>query len=174
MAKGQESDFNKGTTRQMVSRPDEEIWESCVKGRVWVEVTDYKGAPKVISSFGVGSRLRITTMDRVRNQEAIRNPQDDPFINGMLRRTDSEETDEYTASSQTHSDDDLKSVFELSQDAFEEYVKELNEVNVRRMKEMAVVHASVLQDQFLTEQLQTRWPIGGDTPTYREMTGTPQ
>ena len=168
------SDFNRGTTRQMVHRPDEEIWESCVKGRVWVEVTDHRGAPKVVSAVGVGSRVRITTHDRQRNQEAIRNEQDDPFINGMLRRVDEGASDdEYTKSDQTHSDDDLKGVFELEQAAFEEYVKELNEINVRRMKEMAPVHASVLQDKFLTEQLETRWPIGGDTPTYREMTGTP-
>ena len=167
------SDFNRDTTRQIVKRPDEEVWESCVKGRVWVEITDHRGAPKVISTLGVGARLRITAEDRIRNQERVRDPQGDPFINGMLVRVDQDaQLDEYTESSQTHSDEDLKSIFELPQEAFEEYVKELNEINVRRMKEMAPVHASVLQDNFLTEQLQERWPIGGDTPTYREMTGT--
>lgn len=168
-----DSDFSRGTTRQLATRPDEEIWESCVKGRVWVEVTDYRGAPKVVSVVGVGSRLRITTGDRQRNQEALRNPQDDPFINGMMRRIDGPaESDEYTTSAQTHSEEDLQGVFALEQAAFEEYVAELNELNVRRMKEMAPTYASVLQDKFLTDQIATRWPIGGDTPTYREMQGS--
>lgn len=166
------TDFNTGATRQLVKRPDEEIWESCVRGRTWVEITDHRGAPKNISVVGVGSRLRITTIDRIRNQEVVRDPQGDPFLNGMLMRVDSDQKqDPTTDSSQVHSDDDLKMVFTLEEDAFTVYVDELNELNVRRLKEMAPAHASVAQDKFLTELLLRKWPIGGDTPTYREMQG---
>lgn len=166
------ADFNTPVGRQLHKRPDEEVWESCVKGRVWVEITDARGMPKVTSTLGVGARLRITAEDRQRNQERIVDIQGDPFINGMLRRIDANQSEDPTTDSpQALADEDLKMVFTLEQAAFEEYVSELNELNVRRMKDMAPVNASVLQDKFLDEQLQTRWPIGGDTPTYREMTG---
>jgi len=164
------TDFDTPTTRVLVHREDEEVWESCIEGRVWVEITDHRGAPKSMSTFGVGDRLRITTMDRQRNQEVCRDAGLDPFVNGMLMRVDKDaQGDPETQSRQTHTEEDLKMVFTLEDAAFAEYVKELNELNVRRMKDMAPAHATVWQDKHLADQLSERWPIGGDTATWREM-----
>jgi hypothetical protein len=166
------TDFNTPTTRVLVHREDEEIWESCVQGRTWVEITDHKGAPKSVSVLGEGQRLRIGTADRLRNQEVCRDPNLDPFTNGALMRVDKDgQDDPSTQSKQTHTEADLKLVFTLEEDAFREYVSELNELNVRRLKALAPDHATVWQDKHLAEQLVARWPIGGDTPTYREMMG---
>ena len=149
----------------------EERWECQIPGRVWARVRDYDGRPRDISVRGVGSVLRIVQADRVRAQESIPNQNRDPFRNGMLLRLDAnQQLDSGTASDDALSRDQLRDVFALDLDDFREYVGTLGEVNVRRLKQMAIeVDASVNKTKFLDDLVAERFAIGKDTPTYREM-----
>lgn len=168
------TDFDTPGGRQIVTRPHEEHWECQVRGRVFVEITNHRGAPQVVSAKGVGQIIRITAEDRERNQERIVDPQGDPFINGMLRRVDKNAgEDEATTSPNALSEADLESVFQMEQDDFEDYVKSLNEVAIRRLKEKAPIHASMMQGAFLDELIEERFKIGGTTPSYEEMQRAP-
>ena len=156
---------------QQYSDPDEEIWESQVPGRTWVETRDYDGRPRNLSVVGVGKRLRLRTADRIRVQERLLVPALDPFKNGTLVRVDQDQAaDPMTASADALSNETLKECFALDLDDFREYVGSLGEVNLRRLKVMAPeVDASLNQTKFITELIEERYPLGGDTPTYREM-----
>lgn len=168
------TDFNAPETRTVAhGRRVEEVWESDVEGRVWVEATDHRGAPRMLTTLGVGQRLRITPDDRLLAQERVRQRQNDPFVNGMLRRVDADQSnDPTTETPDAMSDEDLKLVFSLDEADFIEEVNRLSEVPLRRMKHMAPANASIVQDKILTELIAERYPIGGDTPTYREMNPT--
>lgn len=158
----------------IAERPGEEIWELTVPGRVHVEVTNHRGRPQDLTVHGVGARLRLSTDDREICQERIRDKAHDPFTNGMLVRVDSgakaseKSNDELT-------DEDLQQVFELTGQDFEDMVKELSEVNIRRMTGMAeAVDATASQIAFLKNLIAERYPIGGTTPTWEEMQRSPQ
>lgn len=153
-------------------RPGEEIWESTVAGQVWVETTDEKGKAKSVCVRGFG-RLRITSIDREINQDMVVDPEYDPFTNGMLIRVDApQDSDPRTASDQALDTAGLMAVFNTTGKAFEKKVDGLNEVNVRRMWDMREsVDATASQVNYLRKSLDARWPIGTDTPSYRELKG---
>lgn len=158
----------------VVERPGEEIWELTVPGRIHIEVTNHRGRPQDLSVKGVGSRLRLTTTDREIAQERIRERSNDPFTNGWLRRIDSGARSDERAHDEL-SDADLTEIFTLTGGEFEDIVRELSEVNIRRMNAMAqAVDATASQTLFLKQIIEERYPIGGDTPTYREMQNAPQ
>lgn len=161
---------------QQYTEPDEEIWESQVPGRTWVEIRDYDGRPRNLSVVGIGQRLRLRTADRIRVQERLLVPRLDPFTNGTLVRIDAPQSeDPTTASPDALSREDLVACFGLDLDDFREYVQSLGEVNVRRLKVLAVeVDASLNQTKFIQELIEERYPIGGDTPTWREMNQGPK
>lgn len=156
---------------QQYTEPDEEVWESQVPGRTWVETRDYDGRPRNINVVGIGQRLRIRTPDRIRAQERLRNEALDPFKNGTLVRVDKPQAeDPMTDSPDALNGEELAACFALDLDDFREYVDSLGEVNLRRLKKMAPeIDASLNQTKFIDELIAERYPIGGDTPTYREM-----
>lgn len=164
-----------GREVRTVMRNEQEVWESNIAGRTYVEVTDHRGAPRVVSALGAGQRLRISTEDRVRAQERIRVPEHDPFTNGSLRRIDRDQAeDESTVTPNALSEDDLQLIFGLDFEDFTAEVTPLSEINHRRLKAMAPVHATMQQGQFLDDLIEERYAIGGDTPTYRELMADPE
>lgn len=171
------TDFHTPEGREVrrASSNEQEVWESNIAGRTYVETTDHRGAPRVISTLGPGQRLRVSTEDRLRAQERIRVAEFDPFTNGSLRRVDREQSeDESTITPNALSEDDLQLIFGLDFDDFVTEVSPLSEINHRRLKAMAPVHATMQQGQFLDDLIEERYQIGGDTPTYRELMADPQ
>lgn len=158
--------------RELRVRPGEEIWDSTVASQVWVETTDEKGRARSVVVRG-GGRLRITSIDREINQDFIVNPENDPFTNGMLIRVDApQDTDPRTASDQALDTKGLMDIFAKTGKIFERRVNALNEVNVRRMWDMREsVDATASQTAYLRSILDEKWPIGSDTPSYRELKG---
>lgn len=161
-------------TRRMAERPNEEIWELTVPGRVNLTVTDNRGQERLLTAKGVGQRLRLTEDDRLILQERMRDPQNDFFTNGMLVRVDSG-ADKDSATPDQLTDEELVTLFGLPMDEFKPIVQSLGEVSVRRLSTMAESSgASVQQANFLKEQIAERWPVtSGVTKTYREMMSAP-
>lgn len=153
----------------------EEVWESQVPGRTFAQLRDVDGRIRMTSCVGTGSRMRLMTSDRIRMQERIRLDRMDPFRNGTLVRIDANQQDDPdTQSGDALGEADLTACFELQIDDFRDYVSELSEVNVRRLKALAEAKsASVNQDRFLTELIAERYAVGGDTPTNRAMRSGP-
>ncbi len=159
------------------SRTGEEIWETTTGGRVWVEVTNEKGQPRALSAGGrAGARLRITSEDREIAQERILNPDLDPFTNGLLVRIDTDQQgDDRTKSVNALNTEQLVEVFAKTGKKFHDAVDSFNELTVRRLLAIAKdVDATNSQITYLEKAVEERWPIGGDTPTYREMMTSPQ
>lgn len=158
-------------------RAGEEIWETTVTGRVWVETTNDRGQPRAMSVGGrAGARLRISAEDREIAQERIINRELDPFTNGSLIRVDSDQqSDERTKSTDALNTEQLVEVFAKTGKAFQAKVDGFNELTVRRLLDMAEdVDATNSQINYLKKSIEERWPVGGDTPTYREMQGDPR
>lgn len=149
----------------------QEIWETTVPGRVTVTITNSRGRPQDLSVVGAGQRLRITATDRELVEESIRDRQNNPFRNGTLYQVGGPKAIE-PASPDALSDEDLRLTFESTGAEFESIVEALSEVNVRRLKVLTgPVDASRSQIEFLDKIIAERYPVGGDTPTYREMQG---
>lgn len=148
---------------------DKEIWESTIPGRISVQVQNSQGRPQTISIVGKGSRLRVTEDERLLVQEGVRHEQNDPFTNGMLimmNRKDGAAADDEL------NDEQLGTLFELTGEDFENAVRALSEVNIRRLKSMVVEKdAARSQMEFLDELIEERWPIGSDTPSNAEARG---
>lgn len=164
------------TTHTPRARDGEEIWETTTAGTVWVMSTDDRGKEKSVSVGGApGQRLRIKSLDREVCQDAILEDGSDPFTNGLLKRIDADQqADPGTASDQVLSTEQLMDIFKSSGNAFQGKVKKLNELNFRRLYEMAeAADASASQIAFLREHL-TNYRQEGDTQTYRELTAGPQ
>lgn len=152
----------------MAATKAREIWESTIPGRVSLTVENSQGRPQTLSIVGKGSRLRVSEMDRELAEEIVRSKENNPFRNGMLVRVD--DGTGHAPSPEELADDDLKAIFDLDQSDFQATVRELGQVNVRRLKAMVTeVDASKSEIEFLDELIQQRWPIGGSMPTYEEM-----
>lgn len=158
-------------TQKAADKPTQEIWELCVEGRVSLTVTNSQGRPTQISERGKGRRLRLTTEDRLLAQEQVRVGQNDPFTNGMLVRVKAHGD----AAPDELSDDELTEIFQLSGSDFENVVRDLSEVNIRRIKAMCgPVDASTSQVKFVEDLIEERFAIGGTTPTYEDMMRDPR
>ena len=170
------ADFNTDEARKLFKRQDEEIWECQVEGTIYFEVTNHKGVPKSTSVRGVGSRIRLTTEDRILMQERILDRINDPFVNGMMLRLDADQQgDEATRSTDALSEADLIAAFQLDPGDFSDYVSSLSEVNVRRLNTLKKkAKATVEQAEYIQQLITDRFTVGGDTPTYREMQAAPQ
>ena len=161
--------------RQIIPGTEEEVWVSQIPGQVHVTKTNWNGQPISAKTHGKGDILRITARDRVAAQERVKDPNADPFTNGMLRRQDADQqADPTTASDQAIGDEDLTLFFELEQDDFEAEVSKLNEINTRRLKAMMDdegndISPTVKQANFVQRHIAENFAVGGDTPTYREM-----
>lgn len=159
------------------AREGQEIWETTTEGTVWVSVVDERNRERAVSVGGkVGSRLRLTALDREIVQDAILNSGSDPFTNGLLRRVDADQNlDPATSTDQAFSTEQLLVLFSKSGNAFQAAVRRLNEVNVRRMADMAEgVDASASQIAFLEALIEEKFRIHGSTPTYDEMMAAPE
>lgn len=159
------------------AREGEEIWETTTPGRVWVTTTDDRGREKQISvGPGVGQRLRLKSTDREVAQDSVLDDASDPFTNGLLKRVDADQQlDASTKSDQALDTDQLLALFAKKGNAFQAAVAKLNELNVRRLSEMAeAADASASQIAHLKEVIVENYRQEGDTPTYREIKATPQ
>lgn len=164
------------TTHTPRAREGEEIWETTTPGKVWVLTTDDRGKEKSVRVGGaVGQRLRIKSLDREINQDAILEDGSDPFTNGLLRRIDADQQqDPQTATEHVVTTEQLLEIFKSSGNAFQAKVKKLNELNFRRLREMAeAADATASQIAFLAEHA-ANFRKEGDTPTYRELKAGPQ
>lgn len=152
------------TVRQIESV--EEVWETTGHGMIFVNVIGVDGKERSVSVGGKpGQKLRISEYDRIRNQEKVMDPDADVFTNGMLIRTDGEQM-----SSQALTSEQIAEVFLSTGAEFKAKVSELNEYNVRRMRELATdLDATNSQIETLDQQIASRWPIGGEMPIYREL-----
>lgn len=165
------------TTHTPKAREGEEIWETTTPGLIWVTQTDDRGKEKSVPVGGQpGQRLRIKSLDREVAQDSILNDESDPFTNGLLKRVDADQNlDPATESDQVLDTEELMKVFGKKGTPFETAVKKLNELNVRRLAEMAeAVDASASQISFLKEYVTENFRMEGDTPTYREIKAGPQ
>lgn len=160
-----------------MTKSEMEIWEVTIPGRVSVTVLNDRGNPQTLSALGPygdrrAGRIRLTTEQRELVEEGNIHPEHNAFRNGMLIQVNAKST--AAAAPDQLSDDDLGNLFSLTGSEFEGAVKVLSEVNVRRLKMLTVPHdAAKSQIDFLDEYIAESWPIGGDTPTYREMSRTP-
>jgi predicted type IV restriction endonuclease len=158
--------------KMLRARSGEEIWETTTAGRVWVTTTDHRGHERDVSVGGkIGARLRITTVDREINQDRVLEELSDPFRNGLLRRLDADQNvEERTTTDQALTTDDLVTVFAKHGSAFQAAVRNLNERNVRRLREMAeAVDATTSQVTFLDQHLEAKYRRHGAMPSYKDM-----
>jgi len=157
------------------AREGEEIWETTTDGLVWVPVVDSRGRQRDVSVGGkIGSRLRIATEDRELAEERLQDPTSSAFRNGMLVRIDTragDHADPDFDQGQEIATEELVAAFAKSGNAFQAYVGKLNELNQRRMLEMAdAVDASVAQATFLKQVVdQYRPSTEGPQPSVLEM-----
>ncbi len=100
----------------------------------------------------------------------------DPFRNGLLKRIDADQQLEpMTQSDQVLDTAELMEVFDLKGRDFERRVEDLNELNVRRLNEMAqAADATAGQISFLKEHIASHYRLEGDTPTWRELNAGPE
>lgn len=155
-------------------RPGEELWHTTTAGTVWVTITDDRGREKQLSAGGrKGAPLRIKTVDREINQEAIYEVEADPFRNGLLKRVDADQNeDESTASDQALDDTQLVKFFSKNGTNFQKAIAGLNEINVRRLRAMADdVDITTAQLAHLEEVIEQKYRKHGDSRTYRELMG---
>lgn len=156
-------------------REQMETWELTLPGRVHVNTTNHLGREKDVSAVGKGGRLRLSALDRELNEEQIRVPSMNPFRNGMLVQVGGPKL-EGDVRKEAVPDSDLLEFFAVrDEEDFKELISEVGEVNLRRLQMMAedpAVDVTVTQKRAIEELIVERYPIGGDTPTYREMMGS--
>ena len=162
---------------------EKEIWESQVDGRTSVSIEDARGKIRTETVLGKGQRLRLTRQERELVEERIRddNQELNPFRNGTLVHMNRPDTDDLNdaavRSEQEMTDENLVELFDLDEDDFAAGLPALSEVNIRRLKSLATEKGSPAKASHvaaLAEHIESHYPIGGDTPTYREMTRTPE
>lgn len=159
-------------TIKQVETP-EEVWETTGTGWVHVHVTGMDGNLRKIKAGGrPGQKLRISEYDRLRNQEKVLDDRADPFTNGMLIRIQPPIGPDDDENPNHLTPEDVIALFNSTGPEFKERVDQLNEYNVRRLIDACEdLDATNSQSQYLAETLAKKWPIGGDTPMYRELQG---
>jgi hypothetical protein len=151
----------------------EEVWETTGTGWVHVHVTGIDGNMRKIKAGGrPGQKLRISEYDRLRNQEKVLDDKADVFTNGMLIRVSPPIGPDDDENPNHLSPEDVIELFSITGPEFKARVDALNEYNVRRLIELCEdLDATNSQIQTLKSTLAVKWPIGGDTPMYRELQG---
>lgn len=137
-----------------------EIWEGVTDSQVWITVTNELGRDREVAVGGPGGRnrrIRIKTGDRILNEE--RNPEDNPFVNGFLRRVDGDFASDEQQPGKT--DAQLLGLLQAGDD-FEDFLMEESELSVRRLWALAEGSASdqvsVGQHSVIRRVLDRRWP----------------
>lgn len=159
---------------QQVVESVEEVWETTGAGMIYVTVMGVDGNPRSISAGGrPGQKLRLTEYDRMKNQERVLDDKADVFTNGMLVKLSP--VDEVVDNVNQLTAEEIVKLFTITGPKFNDQVDQLNEYNVRRLIEMCDdLDATNSQVQYLAQTLAQKWPIGGDTPMYRELQGLGQ
>jgi NACalpha-BTF3-like transcription factor len=147
----------------------EEIWEVQIPGTIYLQVTTHNrhgqsmDADLALGPNKVGHQFRISDADRVMNQERIQDSINDPFTNGMLIRCDADQqADEDTASDQALSAADLTLIFDQHGAVFENAIRPLGEINLRRLLDIgSAMDASHKQIETLEELIRERYGKGG-------------
>lgn len=156
----------------MATDAGKEIWESTVEGRTSVMVENARGRGQTLSVKGKGQRLRLTADERALIEEPIRDEQHNPFRNGSLIQVGGPKATDIERSNDELSDDDLGMLFDLRGTDYKDAVSVLSEVNVRRLKLLAVERdAAKSQIDFIAKHIEQKWPIGADTPSNAEARG---
>jgi len=150
----------------------EEVWETTGHGTIYVRATGVDGRDKSVKVGGKpGQKLRISEYDRVRNQERVMDMKADVFTNGMLIRVDMDGDDNPNLLSA----EGIVELFTVTGPEFKARVDALNEYNVRRLIEVCdELDATNSQINCLKDTLAAKWPIGGDTPMYKELSALGQ
>ena len=145
-----------------------ETWESTTDSTVWVVLVTARGLERHVAFKKRGARMQIPTSDRLEMQ-AVNS--DGPFTNGLLVRVDADQQrDPETATKHVFSDDDLRAKLATSVSVFAKWVPTLNELNFRRLRDLAeddpkvtAGHAEVI-NRVLTE----KWRKDGAMPSYED------
>lgn len=152
---------------------DEEVWAIQVPGSISLRVTQFNRFGQAIEASLVmgpnrqGQQFRIQTVDREENQARCMSRDQDPFLNGMLIRTDADQQGiAATVSTDALSTEQLLDIFELSTAAFKKRVKELGELPLRRLAEVGEsMDCSHLQITFIRDLIGERYAKGGPQST---------
>jgi hypothetical protein len=146
-----------------------ETWQKTSAQNVWLTRFDRHGNPKAYRVAGEeGARVQVKTDDREFMQQKAPNG---PFTNGMLKRVDADQNaDPETASVNALTSDELKLIFRKKGPPFTKAVGELDERNVRRMRDMCDdVDASASQLKALQDRIDNEFTKTVVTSTYKEM-----
>lgn len=150
-----------------------ETWEITTPGRVWLQVTinsrHGRGTELKDVSLGPnrpGQKLKISPADREMNQESCSVPSLDPFRNGLLVRVDADQNeDPATESTNALTAQQTLDVFKLTGPAFLAEVAKLDQIPLRRLRDMAeAVDASMSQVTMLDEVIQDRYDHRASQP----------
>lgn len=121
---------------------DQETWKNVTAGKVWVRKTDRRGELKDELVRG-GGLLKITTDDRMYNQERAASAELDNFKNGRLVPVKildtAEDVAEIAANPNLMSESDMSAALKGNYKALEKKLKDItNEVTLQRMLDIAV------------------------------------
>lgn len=173
--------------------PTLEQWETTTPSRVWINVTARTGEVRPVKVGGkVGMKFRISSADRVMNQDDVMEPHLDVFTNGLLNRLSGtepvrpplnsgysiEEIDAPPAEAdQMLSFAQLRVLLSKHGNAFRSAILKLNEVNLRRLANIAAElpeseQPTVAQQNALDEML-TGYRPGKTQPSYEQFMGGP-
>jgi len=139
-----------------------ETWEKTIPGGVWVLTVDHVGNEKPKRLKGPsGFRFRVHPREREAVSAKYAFPEQDPFRNGILKPVSltPDEVDERVPdhdSEQALNNEDLVALFAKSGMAFHSAVKKLNEVNARRLLDLAGENAEAVttaQKEFLEKHV---------------------
>lgn len=163
---------------QMTLQPRDgmEVWQMQIPGTIILNVLKPNRLGQqvaerlVIGPNQVGFQFHLAPSDRDENQRAVRDPNGDPFRNGMLVRVDKDQQqDPNTASKDALSDEELMDICDMRQAEFEAAVSNLGEVSVRRTLAIATqLDVSHKKVSFLEEHIRERFAVGGPQPSLSE------
>lgn len=153
---------------KLVPLEGEEIWELQIPGTVYLRTVAHNefGQPmwtdRVLGPNKKGLQFRITTVDRIANQNKVADDTNDPFKNGILVRCDvDQQLDVATASPGAITATDLAGMFGQHGVVFEDSLEPLSEINLRRLLDLAqdldASHSQVLK---IEETIQRRFAKG--------------
>lgn len=173
-----------------VEKITDEQWETTTPAITWVNVTAANGEIRQVKVGGrTGMRFKISLEDRVANQDEVIDAQHDPFTNGLLYRLKGTEpvypplqaTQDYsiealdvppTPAEQMLSFAELRALLEKHGNAFRASVARLNEVNLRRLIDIAAelpeAQQPTVAQKAALDELLVGYKPGGTQPSYAD------
>ena len=155
---------------------DIETWESLVPGAVWYQVSDAFGRVASRQVEGTGSRLSISSQDRILNTEAARGK--GPFTDGSLTLVKGGKTLDAAAVEQATGetsdimlDSQLKGYFSMRQPRLGRLLKEMSDLNLGRLSDLMDDETPRSVEQAVKDELTARQPEALDPEFERIITG---